>query len=73
MQCEIKTCYVRELLGNQVDADVILMSPLICQEQLMIEQLFHCPVNIVGIGAYALFDVKDILFRIFETMENYVA
>ncbi|MFQ7171141.1 MAG: hypothetical protein ACLRQF_02935 [Thomasclavelia ramosa] len=29
-----------------------MLSPLICFEQIKIERLVRCPVDIIGIGAY---------------------
>ena len=43
---------------------------LSCFEQIKIERLVRCPVDIIGIGAYALFDVKAILLKAFDAMRK---
>ena len=63
VKCEIQAYSIAEALENRIDADVVLLSPLICSEQIKIERLVRCPVDIIGIGAYALFDVKAILLK----------
>lgn len=70
MSCEICAYPIAEALENPIDADVILLSPLICFEQIKIERLVRCPVDIIGIGAYAAIDVKHVLTRAFKTMQK---
>ena len=64
VKCEIQAYSIAEAL------DVVLLSPLICFEQIKIERLVRCPVDIIGIGAYALFDVKAILLKAFDAMRK---
>ena len=68
VECEIQAFPIAEALENPIEADVVLLSPLICFEQIKIERLVQCPVDIIGMGAYALFDVKEILVKAFEVM-----
>ena len=70
IECEIQAYSIAEALENRIDADVVLLSPLICFEQIKIERLVRCPVDIIGIGAYALFDVKAILLKAFDAMRK---
>lgn len=70
VKCEIQAYSIAEALENRIDADVVLLSPLICFEQIKIERLVRCPVDIIGIGAYALFDVKAILLKAFDAMRK---
>lgn len=70
VKCEIQVYSIAEALENRIDADVVLLSPLICFEQIKIERLVRCPVDIIGIGAYALFDVKAILLKAFDAMRK---
>lgn len=70
VKCEIQAYPIAEALENRIDADVVLLSPLICFEQIKIERLVRCPVDIIGIGAYALFDVKGTLLKAFDVMRR---
>lgn len=68
IKCEITAYSIADVLEKRIEADVILLSPLICFEQIKIERLFRCPVDIIGIGAYALLDVKQTLLKAFDVM-----
>ena len=42
VKCEIQAYSIAEALENRIDADVVLLSPLICFEQIKIERLVRC-------------------------------
>lgn len=70
VNCEISAVSIKEPLDNHLDADVFLLSPLVCYEQMKIERLVQCPVEIIGIGAYASFDAKHVLTRAFDSVRD---
>lgn len=70
IECEITVQPVNEMKIQAIDADIILLSPLICSEQVKIERLVNCPVDIISMSAYANVDAKFILDCAIEKMEQ---
>lgn len=70
IECEISVHPVDEMRLRAIDADIILLSPLICYEQVRIERLVNCPVDIISMNAYANVDAKSILNCAIEKMSQ---
>lgn len=74
IECEICTCSIYDISEKALDADIILLTPLICFKQLDVEKIVDCPVTKIGMGAYASIDGKYVLDYAFSQMSNdYIA
>lgn len=74
IECEIYAYPIQDVYEKAIDADIILLTPLICFKQVMVEKIVHCPVEKIGMGAYANIDGKYVLERAFEKIfENCAA
>ena len=74
IECEIYACSIHDICEKAIDADVVLLTPLICFKQFLIEKIVDCPVEQIGIGAYANIDGQYILDKAFSKIsENYVS
>ena len=70
IDCEIYAYPIQYVYEKAKDSDFILLTPLICFKQLMVEKLVHCPVEKIGMGAYAYIDGKYILDRAFAKISE---
>lgn len=71
IECEIYAYPIQDVYEKAKDADIILLTPLICFKQLMIEKLVNCPVEKIGMGAYANIDAKYVLDMAFEKIAEH--
>lgn len=65
IECEIHAYPIQDVYEKASDADVILLTPLICFKQHIVEKLVQCPVEKIGMSAYANIDGKYVLDRAF--------
>ena len=62
IECEIYACSIHDICEKAIDADVVLLTPLICFKQFLIEKIVDCP------------DGQYILDKAFSKIsENYVS
>lgn len=73
IECEIYAHPIQNVYEIAKDTDIILLTPLICFKYQMIEKLVNCPVEKIGMGAYANIDAKYVLDRAFARMSEYYA
>lgn len=74
IECEIFVTSIYDIHKQPLDADVILLTPLICFKQFLIEKMVNCPVDKIGMSAYANMDVQYVLDVAFSKMtENYIS